>query len=429
MTQAAFDQQVEAIRGRLAALSRHTGATAQQEALRLESLAALSAALEGLSAARRALCQQCEEVAAARQTVEAERQRSRCLFESTPDAYRSFFENGVEGIFQTTPEGRVRAVNPALARMLGYDSPERFIVEVNDVARQLYASPKRREDFSRLLKEQGAVQGFEVQLIRRDGSMIWATLSARAVRDESGALLYYEGTASDITARMRLEEKLHSSRQQLRALATRLESVREEERSSIVTEISRDLMPWLTGVAADLLWLTTRLPEDQPALREKVGKMIARAGAASDALRKISTELRPGILEDLGLATAIEWQAHEFQTRTGINCEFVSGPKDLLLDLDLSRALFRICQESLRNVERHARATLVTIRLTAEAGHLTLTVEDDGRGITAQERADRRSLGLLRMHERALLLGGELTIMGRAGAGTTVTVKVPLQGA
>ena len=414
MTRVTFDQQIEALRGRLAALSHHTGGSAQQEALRLESLTAFSAALDDLHAARAALCHECEELAAARQAAEA------------GEKDRSFFENAVEGIFQTTPEGRVLSVNPALARMLGYDSPEAFIVEITDIAQQVYASPKRRADFSRQLAERGVVQGFEVQLNRRDGSMIWATVSARAVRDERGTLLCYEGTTSDITVRIRAEEKLHISQQRLRALAARLESVREEERSSIVRAISQDLMPWLTGLASDLAWTTTRLPGDQPVLQEKVDGMIARADAAIDALRKISTELRPSILEDLGLVAAIEWQAHEFQIRTGITCELVSSSKDLLLDLDPSRTLFRLCQESLSNVERHARATHVTIRLIADADHLTLTVEDDGRGITAQERADRGSLGLLRMHERALLLGGELTIVGRAGAGTAVTVKMPL---
>jgi PAS domain S-box-containing protein len=415
MTQAAFDRQIEAAHRRLAVLWQPTGGSAHQEPLHLESLAALSSTLDDLRAARGALCHQCEELAAARQAAEA------------GEKYRSFFENAVEGIFQTTPEGRVLAVNLALARMLGYDSPETFILEVTDIARQAYANPKRRADFSRLLAERDTVQEFEVQLLRRDGSMIWAIVSARAVRDERGTLLYYEGTASDITVRVRAEEQLQSSRQQLRALAARLESVREEERSSIVREIYQDLMPWLTGLASDLGWAATWLPADQPVLQEKLDGMIVRADAAIDVVRTISTKLRPGILEDLGLVAAIEWQAHEFQNRTGINCELVSSPKDLLLGLDPSTALFRICQESLSNVGRHARATHVTIRLIADADHLTLTVDDDGRGITAQESASRSSLGLLRMHERALLLGGELTIAGRAGAGTTVTVKMPLK--
>ena len=143
-------------------------------------------------------------------------------------------------------------------------------------------------------------------------------------------------------------------------------------------------------------------------------------------VRRIATELRPGVLDDLGLVAAIEWQAQEFQSRTGITCEFVSSQTDLALAPEVGIAVFRICQETLTNVARHAHATRVRIRLETTADQLVLTVTDSGRGITERELANRTSLGLLGMRERALLLGGQVTIAGRPGEGTTVTMQIPL---
>ena len=147
------------------------------------------------------------------------------------------------------------------------------------------------------------------------------------------------------------------------------------------------------------------------------------------AVRRIGTELRPGLLDDLGLVAALEWQAQEFQKRTGIRCEFISEQRDVPLPPEASTALFRICQEALTNASRHAHATQVHIGLREEAGTLVLTVGDNGLGITEQDLAHRTSLGLLGMRERALRLGGEVAIAGRPREGTTVTVRIPLRQA
>jgi signal transduction histidine kinase len=153
--------------------------------------------------------------------------------------------------------------------------------------------------------------------------------------------------------------------------------------------------------------------------------MASQVEATIRSLRRIATELRPGVLDNLGLVAAVEWQAHEFQNRTGIQSRFAAEPEDLTVEPDVATAVFRICQETLTNVARHAHATQVTIRLREEAGALVLTVADNGRGITQQEIAGRTSLGLLGMQERALLLGGRISIEGRTGDGTTVTLQVP----
>jgi signal transduction histidine kinase len=144
------------------------------------------------------------------------------------------------------------------------------------------------------------------------------------------------------------------------------------------------------------------------------------------AIRKIATELRPGVLDDLGLEAAIEWQIQDFQKRTGIKCEFVSELKDIRLSQDRATAAFRIFQETLTNIARHAQATRVNIRLAASHGKLILEVQDNGKGVTARDLSGAKSLGLLGMRERAMMLDGELTVVGRRGKGTTVGLRIPL---
>jgi signal transduction histidine kinase len=154
--------------------------------------------------------------------------------------------------------------------------------------------------------------------------------------------------------------------------------------------------------------------------------MSAHVDATIQSVRRIATELRPGILDDLGLVAALEWQANEFQSRTGIECQVTSNLHDTLLDGDLNTAFFRIFQETLTNIMRHANATRVDVNSTQENGRLVLTVRDNGRGIQPGEITDRRSIGLVGMEERAALLGGDFHISGEPGHGTVVTVKIPL---
>jgi two-component system, NarL family, sensor histidine kinase UhpB len=356
-----------------------------------------------------------------------ERKRAERALRQAEAKYRAIVEGAVEGIFQTSPDGRFLAANPALARMLGYPSPEALLAVVSDIAQQLYARPTRRADFRRLLGEQGMVQGFEAQLVRRDGSLMWGATSARAVSDERGSVLYYEGTIQDITARRAAEEELRRSREQLRALAARLESIREEERTRIAREIHDDLGQTLTGLKIDASWLANHLGNENPRVRRKVAAMETLIDTTIQRVRRIAAELRPGILDDLGLAAAIDWQRREFRSRTGIRCRFRSTLPDLPLDRELSTGIFRICQEALTNIIRHAQATRISIHLAMEGELLVLSVEDDGRGITDQELISSTSLGLLGMRERALLLGGELTVVGKPSKGTTVMARVPLR--
>ena len=232
--------------------------------------------------------------------------------------------------------------------------------------------------------------------------------------------------AGERAERKRAEEQLRESREQLRALSVYLQFVREEERTRIAREVHDELGQALTGLKMNVSWLANRLPKDAHLLLEKSKAIAGDIDATIQTVRRIATELRPGILDDLGLAAAIEWQANEFQTHTGIQCTVTTKLRRAILDADLNTTFFRIFQETLTNIIRHAQATRTDVLLKEESGHLSLLISDNGRGISMAEISSTKSIGLLGMRERAALLGGEFKISGAPGKGTTVTVIIPL---
>jgi len=225
--------------------------------------------------------------------------------------------------------------------------------------------------------------------------------------------------------RRRAQERLKKSHEQLRALSVYLQHVREDERIRISRQVHDELGQALTGLKMDLYWLASRLPKQLRAVRDKTKTMSAHIDSTIQTVRRISTELRPGILDDLGLVPALEWQAAEFQKRNGIKCEVVSEVAEPILEEELNTAFFRIFQESLTNVVRHANATRVDVRLWEQDGNLLMEIRDNGRGISESDWTNTRSIGVLGMRERASLLGGELTITGVPEQGTTVRVRIP----
>jgi len=181
----------------------------------------------------------------------------------------------------------------------------------------------------------------------------------------------------------------------------------------------------LTGLKMDVAWLQKHLDQPQPALLEKTQAMSDLIDIIVQAVRRIATELRPGIL-DLSLVATIEWQLQEFETRSGIEGKLISAPEETTLDVDGATTVFRIFQEILTNVARHAQATQIEVSVEESATFLTLQVQDNGRGITEREIQSPKSIGLLGMRERARLREGEVQLQGTPGQGTTVTVRVPL---
>ncbi len=225
----------------------------------------------------------------------------------------------------------------------------------------------------------------------------------------------------------RAEEELRQSHEQLRALSTYLQRVREEERTRIAREVHDELGQALTGCKLDLAWIASKLPRELKPLQEKARALTLQIDSTIQTVRRIATELRPGVLDHLGLVAALEWQANDFQNRTGIRCDVQSNLREVLLDQNLSTTLFRVFQETLTNIIRHAGATQVEVNLRQVKKTVRMDVRDNGRGITQEDINNTTSMGILGMRERAMLLGGMFRI-GRSyhGKGTAVRVSIPL---
>ncbi|HEU5169644.1 MAG TPA: histidine kinase [Gemmatimonadales bacterium] len=265
----------------------------------------------------------------------------------------------------------------------------------------------------------------ETEERRLDGRPVWIEGDYICLYAPDGRLMGHFGIQRDITARRTAEDGVRRSREELRALAARLQSVREDERTRISREVHDELGQALTGLRLDLSWLKSRL-RDRPDLAERVQSVVTRIDGTIDAVRRIATELRPSVLDHLGLVAAVEWQAQEFEKRTGTVVRLQVTSAHPAVDDARATTVFRILQESLTNVARHAGASRVDITLALGPAEVSLRVVDDGRGISEAERTGLRSLGLVGIRERAIACSGECTIEGFPGQGTTVTARIPL---
>ncbi len=230
----------------------------------------------------------------------------------------------------------------------------------------------------------------------------------------------------EIEERKRIEDQLRLSEENLRALTDHLQSVREEERARIAREIHDQLGQALTGLKMDLTWVAKRLPGEHKPLLEKAESMFELIDDTIQSVRRIASGLRPEVLDQLGLAAAIKWQLRDFQMRTGIRCKYSVPADAIAVDADRSTALFRIFQELLTNVTRHASATRVDVTMQADNGSLVLEVHDNGRGIEEDEIHSSKSLGLLGVRERVLPFSGRFEIAGTQGKGTRATISIPI---
>ena len=258
----------------------------------------------------------------------------------------------------------------------------------------------------------------------RDGQVKWINLRASPRQTSQGAILW-DGIMTDITQNKLAETEIKLSREQLAELSSHLQTIKEQERARIAREIHDDLGGNLTAVKIDLRWLHNRLSKRRPELQAKVEAIDNLVDRILEATARIASDLRPGVLE-FGIIAAIEWQTREFQNHTGIRCELALGSEEISLDSDLSVTLFRIFQETLTNIAKHANASMVRVDLSETDGWLDLEVRDNGRGITHDETLKPKSFGLRGMRERASNLGGKIEIRGVPGQGTTLSVRLPL---
>jgi PAS domain S-box-containing protein len=262
----------------------------------------------------------------------------------------------------------------------------------------------------------------EIRLQSRKGAPLSVHLSLNPLRLDSTRAVCL--IASDLSEIKRAEQELRASSEQLRNLAAHLLSVREEERARISREVHDELGQSLTAVKMDLAWLAGRLPQRNGPILKRIRATRQLADSIIQSIRRISTELRPAVL-DLGLAAAVEWQVQEFQARSGIQCTVRLLAREEVAS-NASTAMFRIFQETLTNVARHAKATRAEVVLQKQRDRLVLLIRDNGRGFDQADPSLSKSLGLLGMRERAAILGGKVNISSAPGKGTTVSAWIPL---
>jgi PAS domain S-box-containing protein len=262
--------------------------------------------------------------------------------------------------------------------------------------------------------------------IHREDEIRWISIQGRVDTEEAPHMV---GVVMDITERKNAEDQRQALVEQLHALTAHLQQVREEERTQIAREIHDELGQYLTGLKMEIVWCRSRLlksPDQIPLsfILEKIESMGSMIDDTIRTVRRIASELRPGVLDELGLAAAIEWLAKDFEHRSGIRCQV--DVQEVALEKNRSTAMFRVCQESLTNVARHAQATQVEISLKESSKAFILSIRDNGRGITDSQKIQTKSLGLLGMRERAGLVGGSLSIQGQPGEGTIVVMSLPI---
>lgn len=479
-----------------------------------------------------------------------ERKRIEKELRESEERFKSVFDNTMIGLYRTTPDGQILMVNPTLLKMLAYSSLE-------DLAKRNleeggYAPNYPRSNFKQIMNKQGEIRGLESAWTKKDGSILLISENAKAIRDEKGEIIYFEGTVEDISFRKAAEEKLKNSeelyrelvdkaeiailiddtegsiqfanmkaaelygysveelknqsiqslvhpedfvmvqrfhenrlqgkkapskyvfrgirkdgsirlveidavphkkeesvlgtrlylrditkqkqmeeeilqsREQLRNLALHLQAVREEERALAAQEIHDELGQSLAALAMDISWLHKKILPEQKELSEKLDNMKRLTTDTIREVKRIYSELRPSLLDDLGLVSAIEWYLEQFRSRTGIECFLEAVPVEFTLAPDRSTAMFRILQQSLINVDKHAEATKVAVSLKQSSNNLELVIKDNGKGIKKEKIDDSRSFGLIEIKERVRDLRGDFKVSGSPGKGTKVKVVIPL---
>ena len=344
------------------------------------------------------------------------------VLQESEEKYKTLTENSLTGIF-IHQEGKFVFVNDKFAHMHGY-KPEELLHREH----LLLVHPDERKLLKGIvvkrLEGKPVPHQYEVRRITKDGRTIWCEMMATLIHYKGKPAIM--GNVIDTTERREAENAIKNSEEQLRNLTTYLQRVGEIERTNIAREIHDELGQTLTVLKMDLTWLRKRLPDDQVSLRERTDTMSQLINRTIQTVKKISTALRPGLLDDLGLAAAIEWQSEEFHQRTGIKCRLIIEPRDITFDKDRNTAIFRILQETLTNVARHAEASEVNVSLKQRDGQVELKVRDNGKGITDEQIGNPKSFGLIGIRERVKIFGGHSAMKGAPGKGTVMTVRIPL---
>lgn len=353
----------------------------------------------------------------------SERKKAEEAFRQREAIYRTIFENTGTAMIITENDTTISLANDEFENLSGYKKEEiegkiswKDFVAPEDIERLMEYHDLRRID------PLSAPRKYDFLFLSRQGLTkdVFATVTIIPGTNRAVVSLL------DITETKKSSEELRISREQLRNLHKHAQDVRERERTRVAREIHDELGQVLTALKMDLSYLAKKLPQDLPSLRTKTNLMLRFIDMTIQSVKRITMDLRPGLLDHLGLVAAIEWQAEEFQKRTGIRYGITVDPEDIILNPDRSTSIFRIFQETLTNIARHAHATEIKISLLEKDGILVLMVSDNGIGISKDQIENARSFGLMGIKERAYFSGGQAKIYGQKGKGTTVQVSIPM---
>ncbi len=354
-----------------------------------------------------------------------DRIQAEAALQKSEEKYRGILENIEEGYYEVDLAGNLIFSNKALCDILGY--PESELMGMNyrnlmdkDNAKKVF------QTFNQVYTTGVASKGTDWKIIKKNGEIGDIDTSVSLIKDANGNVTGFGGMTRDVTKQKQAEIELMRSREHLRRLSQHLQSVREQERKGIARVVHDDLGQVLTAIKMELSWLNKKIPRTEKQIIQKANSTMTLVDGAIQSVRRITSELRPSLLDDLGLAAAIEWQAEDFQKRSGMDVTLTVDPPDIETNDELSIAIFRIFQEALTNIARHSQATRVKASLIKKNNIIELIVKDNGIGISTAQATDRHSFGLLGMAEQVKYHGGHLKISGIPGKGTIVNVVIPI---
>lgn len=336
--------------------------------------------------------------------------------------YRHLVESSIDMIYTLDDTGKVLFANRACYEILGWKSDD--LIGTNFV--DFVAGPDKERvsrDVFRFIDADNNYRNYQSVVKKKNGDEVTVITNAVVHFDPESNQTVITCTSRDISARVKSERELNEKNEQLKLLSSYLQSVREEERSHIAREIHDELGQLLTGLKMDLAWLNRKMAKSDPEYHSKIGDMLLMVDETVKSVRKIASELRPGILDDLGLAAAIEWQCNEFEKKSGVSCKFSNSVQDIKVSRDVATGVFRILQESMTNIARHASASQVIISLDSDTNLYQLQISDNGIGFSNEKNGPVKTLGLVGMQERASMMGGDLKIESTPGCGTTIRLQ------
>ena len=344
--------------------------------------------------------------------------------------FRTLFENVPTGIYRTTPDGRILMANPTLLRMLGYSSFDELASRNLELEKETFEPTYRRSYFKELLERESEINGLESAWTRRDNSVVFVHENVKTIRDAYGCVLYYEGTVEDITERKRAEKALRESEKKLRLLSSHLLMAQETERRRISIELHDELGQALAVLKLQLRSIQRKLRKDQTALREGCESTLKYIDQVIENVRRLSRDLSPTLLEDLGLSAALRWLIDDFAKHFHVKVSLDIADMDNFFSQKAQIIIYRIFQEALTNIAKHAQATQVSVVVKKKDGSVSFSLEDNGKGFDVKQAMMRNStekgLGLAAMDERTWMLGGSFDVWSQEGKGTRVSFTIPI---